>query len=66
LATLIVDGLDEDREQAARRLAEFRRRTAGRGLSPSAIILEESREARMDMLTGQVIAPDANREWAKR
>jgi antitoxin FitA len=40
------------RQQAAERLAEFRRRTAGRG-SPSAVdLLEQSRAARTEALAG--------------
>ncbi len=38
------------REQAASRLAEFRRRTAGRGSPPSADLLEESRHGRVEHL----------------
>jgi plasmid stability protein len=40
------------REQAARRLAGFRRRTAGRGSSPAAALLEEVRFGRMETLAG--------------
>ena len=38
------------REQAASRLAEFRRRTAGRGSPSSADLLEESRGGRVEHL----------------
>jgi plasmid stability protein len=38
--------------QAAERLAEFRRRTAGRGSSPASELLEQSRAARLETLTG--------------
>ncbi len=41
------------REQAASRLAEFRRRTAGRGSSSSAELLEESRRGRVEDLAGK-------------
>lgn len=47
-----------DREQqaarpdAASRLAEFRRRTAGRGLVPSAELLENARVSRTEQLAG--------------
>jgi antitoxin FitA len=40
------------RQQAADRLAEFRRRTAGRGSPAAAKILEQSRAERMETLTG--------------
>jgi plasmid stability protein len=40
-----------DRQQAAERLAEFRRRTAGRGAPPAADLLEQSRAERMRTLT---------------
>jgi plasmid stability protein len=40
------------RQQAADRLAEFRRRTAGRGSPSSAALLEQSRAERMQTLTG--------------
>ena len=38
--------------RAAERLAEFRRRTAGRGSSPAGDLLEQSRAARLETLTG--------------
>ncbi len=37
---------------AADRLAEFRRRTAGRGSASAAELLEQSRAARLETLTG--------------
>lgn len=40
------------RATAAERLAEFRRRTAGRGSAPAAELLRESRESRAGDLTG--------------
>jgi antitoxin FitA len=40
------------REQAAQRLAEFRHRTAGRGSSPTAALLQEARAGRMETLAG--------------
>jgi plasmid stability protein len=40
------------RERAAERLAEFRRRTAGRGSAPSGELLHEVRSERMRALTG--------------
>jgi plasmid stability protein len=40
------------RQQAAERLAEFRRRTAGRGSQAAAELLEQSRAERMETLTG--------------
>ena len=41
------------REQAASRLAEFRRRTEGRGSPSSADLLRESRRDRAEDLTGK-------------
>lgn len=41
-----------NRQQAADRLADFRRRTAGRGSPSAADLLEQSRAARMRALTG--------------
>jgi plasmid stability protein len=41
------------RQQAAERLAEFRRRTAGRGAPAAAELLEQSRAERMETLTGR-------------
>jgi antitoxin FitA len=43
-----------DRHQAAERLAEFRRRTAGRGSALGSELLEESRSQRMQSLTGSL------------
>jgi plasmid stability protein len=40
------------RLQAAQRLAEFRQRTTGRGSSSAAALLRESRDERMERLTG--------------
>ncbi len=40
------------RQQAAERLAEFRRRTAGRGSPQSAELLQEARVGRVATLTG--------------
>jgi plasmid stability protein len=40
------------RQQAAERLAEFRRRTTGRGSPTAAELLEQSRAERMETLTG--------------
>jgi plasmid stability protein len=40
------------RQQAAERLAEFRRRTAGRGTSSIAELLAETRTGRLRSLTG--------------
>jgi plasmid stability protein len=47
-AVLLADG----RAEAADRLAEFRRRTAGRGSPPATVLLEESRAGRMRDLAG--------------
>jgi plasmid stability protein len=41
-----------NRQKAADRLAEFRRRTAGRGSPSAADLLEQSRAERMEALTG--------------
>ncbi len=41
-----------DRQRAADRLAEFRRRTAGRGSPSAADLLQQSRTERMQALTG--------------
>ena len=51
-AALLGDEPQSTREQAAARLAEFRRRTAGRGSPPSGKLLEQSRAARTEALTG--------------
>ena len=42
-----------ERQRVADRLAEFRRRTAGRGSPPAAQLLQESRAERMSRLTRQ-------------
>src|ERR1700741_4128675 len=49
LRTALVDeeGRGPGRQQAAERLAEFRRRTAGRGSASAAQLLHESRAGRM-------------------
>ncbi|MFC7738608.1 plasmid stabilization protein [Roseomonas sp. GCM10028921] len=41
------------RERAAERLAEFRRRTAGRGSASSGELLEQSRAGRSEQLASQ-------------
>ncbi len=41
-----------ERQAAARRLAEFRQRTAGRGSPPAAVLLQEARAERMQTLAG--------------
>jgi antitoxin FitA len=51
-AALLGDEPQTTREQAAARLAEFRRRTAGRGSPSSSQLLEQSGAARMEALTG--------------
>ena len=48
---LIGDGKAE-RQRVAERLAEFRRRTAGRGSPSSAELLREARTQRMETLAG--------------
>jgi plasmid stability protein len=45
------DGKGADRQRVARRLAEFRRRTASRGLPSAAELLSEAREERNKALT---------------
>ncbi len=52
-ATLVGSEQRPSREQAASRLAEFRRRTAGRGSPPSADLLEGSRRGRAEDLAGK-------------
>ena len=49
---LIGQSQPPTRQQAADRLAEFRRRTAGRGPSRAAELLEQSRAERTETLTG--------------
>jgi antitoxin FitA len=51
-AALIGDEAQATRHQAAARLAEFRYRTSGRGSPSSAELLEQSRAARTEALTG--------------
>ena len=52
-ATLANSERHAMREQAASRLAEFRRRTEGRGSPSSADLLEESRRGRAEDLAGK-------------
>jgi plasmid stability protein len=52
LALVTDDEQRVGREEAAQRLAEFRRRTAGRGSSPTAALLQEARTGRMETLVG--------------
>lgn len=40
------------RDQVAERLAEFRNRTAGRGSSSTAVLLQETRDGKMETLAG--------------
>jgi len=49
---LMGDEPQSAREQAVARLTEFRRRTSGRGSSPSGELLDQSRAARQEALTG--------------
>ncbi len=51
-AALMGDKAQFTRQEAAARLAEFRRRTAGRGSPSSGDLLEQSRIARTEALTG--------------
>ena len=51
-ATLIAGSQSEARQQAAERLADFRRRTGGRNSSTSTELLSESRGERLRFLTG--------------
>ena len=51
-AVLTGAELPSTRQQAAERLADFRRRTAGRGASGSAVSLAETRAARLQSLAG--------------
>ncbi|WP_234729597.1 FitA-like ribbon-helix-helix domain-containing protein [Acidocella facilis] len=53
LSLLESDGNETERQQAAARLAEFRRRTAGRGSRSSAELLQESRTNRIETLAGR-------------
>ncbi len=50
-SVLAVEGQRMDRQQAADRLAAFRRRTGGRGSAPVSELLEEARAARTRSLT---------------
>jgi plasmid stability protein len=50
-AVLLGHDKTPTRQQAAERLAEFRRRTAGRGSSAAVELLEQSRAERMETLT---------------
>lgn len=52
-AALTSGGPLTARQEAAERLADFRRRTAGRILASTAELLEESRAGRMRSLTGE-------------
>lgn len=52
LALVTDDAEQVGRQEAAQRLAEFRRRTAGRGSSPTATLLQEARAGRMETLAG--------------
>ena len=54
LRLALVAGSEQEagRQQAAERLAEFRRRTAGRGSPPAAELLQEARASRIQTLTG--------------
>lgn len=51
-AALLGTELAPTRQQAAERLAEFRRRTAGRGMATSAELLDASRAQRLQSLLG--------------
>jgi antitoxin FitA len=46
------DDREADRQRVAERLAEFRRRTAGRGSPSAAQLLHEAREERIKALAG--------------
>ncbi|MGH7104750.1 MAG: FitA-like ribbon-helix-helix domain-containing protein [Acetobacteraceae bacterium] len=50
LALVTDDAERVGRQEAAHRLAEFRRRTAGRGSSSSTALLQEARSGRMETL----------------
>ena len=52
-AALTGDEPQSARQQAAARLAEFRRRTFGRGSPSSGELLEQSRTGRTEALTGR-------------
>ncbi len=51
LALVAHDGQTKSRHQVAQRLAEFRRRTAGRASQPAVALLTDARDARMKTLT---------------
>jgi len=51
-STLVGNASSSTRQQIIERLAEFRRRTAGRGMPSAADLLRESRDTRMQELTG--------------
>jgi antitoxin FitA len=52
LALIGDDEQQEERQRVAERLAEFRRRTAGRGSTSTAQLLHEARAKRMKALAG--------------
>jgi len=52
LALIGDDDRKAERQRVAERLAEFRRRTAGRGSPSSAELLREARTQRMETLAG--------------
>lgn len=52
-ASLIAGSQPEARQQAADRLADFRRRTGGRNSATSTELLGESRGERLRFLTGE-------------
>lgn len=52
LALIGDDEQQEERQRVAERLAEFRRRTAGRGSNSTAQLLHEARAKRMETLAG--------------
>lgn len=52
LALVADDEQRIGRQEAARRLAEFRRRTAGRGSASAVALLQEARAGRMETLSG--------------
>jgi plasmid stability protein len=51
-AALAIDVQRMERQEAAARLAQFRRRTSGRGAASAADLLKESRRGRLRALTG--------------
>ena len=52
LRSTLLGGELEARADVATRLAEFRRRTAGRGSPPSAELLDEARANRVELCSG--------------